>query len=135
MNKIIRNFALLATLAIGATSCTTTELENITPQELDAPGAISLYASINSAQVTKIAFTDNASEGINLEWEIGDSFTLYNYPMYGATVTQPDTSKAGDFTCVSVDQDGIGKFTLSEGTTLPEDGYFYAVYPALDIDG
>ncbi len=94
----------MMTAIISATSCTEVTVENIAITPSDS--STTLYASAATTPATKVAFTDNDTEGIALAWELGDEFTLYNGEV-----------KVGTFTCEDAES-GVfkGSATLTEGT-------------------
>lgn len=112
MKNLFKLFALVVIVAASATACQ--EADN----ELDASttlreGAV-LYASTSSDSSTRISFTDNDTEGIALEWEQNDEFT----------VTDSDGVKY-IFTCTDP---STGEFTSSEYVVLNEGETYTATY-------
>ncbi|MFI3240139.1 MAG: hypothetical protein R3Y22_06075 [Bacteroidales bacterium] len=123
MKKFIRNLALIATVAIGATSCDKEII--IVEEEENNDDVVVLYASTNGASQSRVAFAevlndDETAYDIDLLWEEGDVFTLYDA-----------TQKVGDFTCTSVDDEGVGTFSAT-GVTFTGGTTYTAIYPKSD---
>ncbi len=137
MKRISKSFALFAIVAMGAISCNNSELDNVTPSIPEAEGEsrVVLYASVGDSAITKVSYTENGELGIDLMWEVGDCFTAYNYPMEPSDDgSVPPTTRVGNFTCVEVDDAGVGKFIFDEGATLLEGSSFMATYPTMTTD-
>ncbi|MFI3282898.1 MAG: hypothetical protein SNG10_05205 [Rikenellaceae bacterium] len=75
MKRFFRSFVLTAVAAVGIVACSEGGADEPT---LESSYGTTLTASVSSATGTKVSFTDNDTTGINLAWESGDSFTLYD---------------------------------------------------------
>ncbi len=80
-----------------------------------------LYAVAESS-LTRVSFTDNATEGISLSWAEGDSFSVY----------EKDGDWVGDFTYTK-DVEGEGEFSAAD-VTLEESTDYVALFPARPSD-
>ncbi|MFI3295205.1 MAG: GLUG motif-containing protein, partial [Rikenellaceae bacterium] len=112
MKRFALHFALVVVAALGAFSCQKSDL-----QQGVSLGSYSLFARVVD---TKIEFTNNTSEGIYLDWELGDTFSVY---------AEDDGSYVGDYYCVDTD---LEAFSPKAGVTLTSGAAYTAIYPAVD---
>ncbi|MFI3290152.1 MAG: GLUG motif-containing protein [Rikenellaceae bacterium] len=112
MRKLLKTFALAAVAVVGAVSCSESAVDDIiTPS---GTSGVTLYATTPSEASTKVSFTDEG-DYINLEWEAGDSFTLYD--------------NNGDVVDTFTTTEGDGNFTSSkEDLILESDTTYTAKY-------
>ncbi|MFR9503680.1 MAG: hypothetical protein SNH73_04445 [Rikenellaceae bacterium] len=75
MKRFFRCFVLTAVAAMGIVACSEGGAEK--PTEEPSYGT-TLTASVAPTAETKVSFTDNNTEGIDLAWESDDSFTIYD---------------------------------------------------------
>ncbi len=117
--------SILTIVIFGAVACQSVDegaaaAEASSSQTSSQSGGAVLYASTSSDDTTKIAFTDNDTEGITLVWEVGDEFALYD----------SNSDFVDDFVCTSVDD---GKFESTNDETTLIDGVTYtATYSSAD---
>lgn len=120
MKKLLRNFALVVVAAVGVMSCAESdlfeEIENLTIVE---SSGVTLYATAGTTD-SKVSFESNDSEGIDLQWEEGDEFTLY----YGESLV-------GTFVCNDASS---GAFTCSDSSVSLTDGAEYTAKYNEDAD-
>ncbi len=112
MKRFFRSFTLTAVAVMSIVACNKDVIDEPT---FEQPSGTTLTASISSATQTKVSFTDNTTS-IDLAWESGDSFTLYDESGY----------YAGTFTTAN----GDGNFTSADIESLSDDIFYTAIYPA-----
>ncbi|MFI3262343.1 MAG: hypothetical protein R3Y26_05490 [Rikenellaceae bacterium] len=117
MKRLFEKFSLMAVAVMSVFSCEKS-IDNISESEK----ATVLYATTATVPETKVEFTDNDSQGILLQWEREDVFTIYN---------TESGLRVGNFTCTSVES---GQFTAEDGVVLTEDEKYVAIYPASDVE-
>ncbi len=113
MRRLLSNIALVAVAAMGAVSCTETDIND----NIKINGEpLKLFATApKGAPATKVDFVDKGTDGIALSWSEGDSFTLYD----------SEGVKVDDFTTTR----GNGNFSSSiDGLTLTEGAVYTAKY-------
>lgn len=115
MKNLQKLVTLLLTIAVGAVACQ--KIDNEGDELSDLGNGTVLYASTLSDDITKISFIDNDSQGITIEWEEDDTFTLYN---------STTGDYVGDFICTDITSGAFinEDIKLSDGTT------YTAIYPA-----
>ncbi|MFR9620336.1 MAG: GLUG motif-containing protein [Rikenellaceae bacterium] len=118
MKKFLRNFALMAAAAVGVVSCEATfeDADDIFATDETAVTA-TLYASTPSQ--TKVSFAENGDAGIDLTWEEGDEFALYD-----------GTDKVATFTCTDADN---GKFESADALLTNGKAYTAKYNDAADL--
>ncbi len=116
MKQFFKRLMLTALVAVSIVACKDADNDEFTREYTSGT---TLMAVTPTSSETKVSFTDNDSAGIDLSWEVGDIFTIYN----------SNEARIGNFTCTDIDSStGNGTF---ENTDITLDGGTYtAVYPA-----
>ncbi len=115
MKRFFRSFVLTAVAAMGIVAC-----NDVDELIFEQSSGTTLTALAPATTETKVSFTDNDTEGIDLAWENDDSFTLY-----GA-----NGDYVVDFTCTDADS---GTFGSKDNITLNDGESYTAIYPATTV--
>ncbi|MFR9650555.1 MAG: hypothetical protein SNG35_00830 [Rikenellaceae bacterium] len=113
MKRFFRSFVLITVAAMSIVACSEGDGDE---SILEQSSGTTLTASVSSSAETKVSFTDKGTDGINLEWEEDDSFTLYD----------EDGVSVGDFTCSDADNGTFG----NDEIYLNDGGNYTAIFPA-----
>ncbi|MFR9503013.1 MAG: hypothetical protein SNH73_00995 [Rikenellaceae bacterium] len=113
MKNFLKGLMLIAVAAVSVVACNDADVDDPT---LELTSGTTLIAVTPASSETKVEFTDNDTAGIALEWESGDSFTIYD----------ESGARVGDFTCTNVE---AKEFTNS-AITLTDGATYTALFPA-----
>lgn len=121
MKKQIKSLALLLLVAATWTGCTDELMVEKTTT--DTSKGTTLIASMgeNNPQ-TRIDFTDNGTNGIDLNWSAGDEFTVFK---------KSDKTRVGNFVLKSGEGSKQGIFEAIGNTNLENNTEYIALYPAV----
>ncbi len=115
MKKIFRRFMMLAALGVVGVSCEKSQIA----EDVDTPsGSGAVLHVANLTADTRVDFEDKGTDGLSLEWEEGDTFSLY-----------AEGNKVDDFKCIAVG-DEIKFQSVTPSTQLVENTDYSAIYPA-----